>query len=337
MAKLRLGVLGTAGIYEKRIAIPLRYSEFVEPYAVASRDEQKAKNYAEKWGFPVSYGSYEALLADKKIDFVYIPLPNHLHAEFVKKAADAGKPVICEKPIALTAADAASAAGYCQKKGVPMMEAFMYRFHPQWIRAHEIVRSGEIGDITSVSSFYAYTNLDGNNIRNRVDAGGGCIYDIGCYTVSSARFLFGMEPQRVCCTLMRDAVFKTDVLASAILDFGGGKTAVFTLGTQLSPCQSVTAVGTGGCLSIEVPFNMYEDCPGCITVKTGIGTRHIKTAAANQYLLEFDAFAKAIGNNLPAAAPAMSDSVANMAVLDALRVSAESGCWADVKPCPPLQ
>jgi predicted dehydrogenase len=335
MAKLRLGVLGAAGIYEKRVAIPLRYSEFVEPYAVASRDERKAKRYAERWGFPVFYGSYEALLADKNVDFVYIPLPNHLHTEFIKKAADAGKPVICEKPIALTAADAASAVEYCRKKGVPMMEAFMYRFHPQWIRAGEIVRGGEIGDITSVSSFYAYTNLDGNNIRNRVDAGGGCIYDIGCYTVSSARFLFGTEPQRVCCTLKRDAVFKTDALVSAVVDFGAGKTAVFTLSTQLSPYQNVTAVGTGGSLSIEVPFNMYEDYPGHITVKTGIGTRHIKTAAANQYLLEFDAFAKAIENKTPVPVPG-GDSVANMAVLDALRASAESGGWEDVKPCPPL-
>jgi predicted dehydrogenase len=331
MEKLRLGVIGAAHIYASRIAAQLlKADSLVEPYGVASRDGDKAKQYARRWGFKTSYDSYEALLADKNIDFVYIPLPNHLHIEYIKKAADAGKPVICEKPIALNADTAAEAAEYCKKKGVPVMEAFMYRFHPQWVHAKELISSGEIGDVASITSFFSYNNRDEKNIRNIADIGGGGIYDIGCYTVSSARFLFGREPQRVICTLKRDEVFKTDVLASAILDYGEGRTSLFTVGTQINPYQQVTAVGSGGSLSIEVPFNMYNDYPGHITVRTGVGIRRIDTEIADMYLLEFNAFARAIRNKEEVPTP-ISDAVANMADLDALFASAKSGNWETVK------
>jgi predicted dehydrogenase len=330
MEKLRLGVLGCSHIYALRVGPPLKASLLVEPYAVASRDEEKARRYAQSNGFSKAYGSYEALLADSDVDFVYIPLPNHLHLEYIQKAADAGKPVICEKPLCLSARDAADAAAYCQKKNVLLMEAFMCRFHPQWVRAKELVSIGELGELLTVHSHFSYTNKDGSNIRNRADLGGGAIYDIGCYAVSSARYLFGREPQRVISTLVRDSVFKTDILVSGILDFGEGRSATFSVSTQMCPYQRVTAIGSGGSLSIEVPFNMYADVPGKVTVSVSVGQRLIETEIADQYLLEFDAVADSIIHKTDAPTP-VSDAIANMAVLDALFKSAETGAWEKVQ------
>lgn len=330
MEKLRLGVLGCSNHYALRIGTPLKASALVVPYGVASRDPEKAKRYAETWGFEVSYGSYEALLADPKVDFVYIPLPNHLHVEYIKKAADAGKPILCEKPMGLCAREAAEAAEYCLRKGVPLMEAFMYRFHPQWKRAAEIVKCGELGKVMSTNGFFSYNNTNPQDIRNIAAAGGGGLLDIGCYTVSSARLLMGGEPERVICSLIRDPVYRTDILASGLLDFGGGRVSAFTIGTQLYPYQRVTALGTEGTLSVEVPFNMYGDYPGHVRVVTGIGERLIETEITDQYLAEFDAFAETVIKKTGVPTP-VSDAIANMAVLDALAASADSGAWEPVK------
>jgi predicted dehydrogenase len=329
MEKLRMGVLGCSGHYALRVAAPLRSSLLIEPYAVASRDAAKAQAYAKRLGFAVSYGSYEALIADPRVDFIYIPLPNHLHLEYIRKAADAGKPVLCEKPLCLNAREAAEAAEYCAKKGVPLMEAFMYRFHPQWVRAAEIVRSGEIGKVMSTGGAFSYANKDASNIRNIAAAGGGALMDIGCYSVSSARLIMGAEPRRVVCTLVRDPQFRTDIFTSAILDYGEGRTSTFTVSTQMFPCQRFTAIGTGGSLSVELPYNMYGDVPGHLTVSVGLGTRLIETEIADQYLLEFDAFAESLIDKTEVPTP-ISDAVANMAVIDALFASAESGKWENV-------
>jgi predicted dehydrogenase len=329
MEKLRMGVLGCSKHYALRVAAPLGESLLVAPYAIASRDAGRAKAFAEAWDFTKSYGSYEDLLADPQVDFIYNPLPNHLHVEYIKKAADAGKPVLCEKPLGLNAREAAEAAEYCRKKGVPLMEAFMYRFHPQWRHAKSIVRSGELGTIVSTNGVFSYDNKDPSNIRNIAAAGGGAILDIGCYTVSSARFLMGGEPERVTAAVAWDPVFKTDTLVSALLDFGGGRVSTFTVGTQFFPYQRVTAFGTGGSLSIKVPFNMYGDVPGEVTVTTPLGKRLVETEIAGQYLLEFDAFAEAIIGKTEVPTP-VSDAVANMAVLDAVFASAKSGTWEPV-------
>jgi predicted dehydrogenase len=209
------------------------------------------------------------------------------------------------------------------------MEAFMYRFHPQWRRAKDIVRSGELGTIVSVNGVFSYDNKDPANIRNIAAAGGGAILDIGCYTASSARFLMAGEPERVTAAIAWDPVFKTDIQVSALLDFGGGRTATFTAGTQFFPYQRITAFGTGGSLSIQVPFNMFNDVPGKVTVATPLGERIIETGIASQYLLEFDAFAEALIGKTPVPTP-ISDAVANMSVLDALFASAKSGTWESV-------
>jgi len=330
MEKLLMGVLGCSGHYSLRVSAPLGASLLVEPYGIASRDPEKAKAYAGKWGFRKAYGSYEELLADPKIDFVYCPLPNHLHLEYIKKSADAGKPVLCEKPLGLNAKEALEAAAYCKKKGVLLMEAFMYRFHPQWVRAAEIAKSGELGTVMSTAAFFSYDNKDGANIRNIAGCGGGGILDIGCYTVSSARLLMQAEPRRVTAVSKKDPVFHTDIFTSALLDFGEGRVSAFTISTQLFPWQGVRAVGTGGTLAIEVPFNMFGDIPGKIHVGTGIGCRTVETEIADQYLLEFDAFAMAVMEKQAEAPTPVSDAVANMAVLDALAASAESGNWEQV-------
>ena len=329
MDKLRMGVLGCSGHYAQRVATPLQSSLLIEPYAVASREAAKAKKFAKTWNFPVSYGSYEELLADPNVDFVYIPLPNHLHLEYIKKAADAGKPILCEKPLCLNAKEAASAAEYCKKKKIPLMEAFMYRFHPQWVRAAEVIKTGELGKILATSGVFAYNNKDGANIRNIAACGGGAILDIGCYTVSSSRFLMGGEPKKVAASLIRDPVFKTDVLCSAILDYGEGRTSTFTISTQMFPYQRVTAYGTGGSLSVEVPFNMFADVPGKLTISTGIAKREVETEIVDQYLLEFDSFAQALIEKTEVPTP-VSDAVANMAVLDAVFAAAASGKWETV-------
>jgi predicted dehydrogenase len=330
MDKLRMGVLGTSTHYSLRVAVPLKSSLLIEPYGIASRSAERAGEYAQTWGFARSYGSYEALIEDPKIDFVYCPLPNRLHLEYIKKAADAGKPILCEKPLCLNAKDAVEAAEYCDKKGVPLMEAFMYRFHPQWVRAKEIVKSGELGKVIGTGGAFSFNNRDPKNIRNIAEAGGGAVLDIGCYTVSSSRFLMGAEPEQAVSTIWRDPAFKTDILDSAILDYGGGRSAVFTVGTQHFPYQRITAFGTGGSLSIEVPYNMYGDVPGRITVAVENGLRVIETEIADQYLLEFDGFAEAVIDKAPVPTP-VSDAVANLAVLDALFASGLSGKWEKVK------
>jgi predicted dehydrogenase len=326
MERLRMGVLGCSGHYFKRVAVPLRESLLVEPYAIASRDLEKAKKSAADWDFTKAYGSYEDLLADPDVDFVYNPLPNHMHLEFIKKAADAGKSTLCEKPLGLNAREAAEAAEYCSKKGVLLMEAFMYRFHPQWRHARDLAVCGDIGTIQAVQGWFSYNNKDPQNIRNIAAFGGGALLDIGCYTVSSARFLMGAEPERVVALVEHDPVFKTDVMTSAILDFGGGRRAVFTVGTQSFSMQRVDAYGSGGSLSIEVPFNMFGDVPGRLTVTNSVGKRLVETEIADQYLLQFDAFAQALAGGGPVPTP-VSDAVANLAVLDALASSAASGKW----------
>ena len=334
MEKMRLGVLGCSAHYALRIATPLKSSLLVEPYAIASRDGARAEKFANTWGFSTCYSSYGELLADKKVDFVYIPLPNHLHLEYIKKSADAGKPVLCEKPLCLNAKEAAEAAEHCKKKNVPLMEAFMYRLHPQWVRAAEIVKAGELGKVLSTSGVFSYDNKDGKNIRNKADCGGGAILDIGCYMVSSSRLLMGGEPERVAATLVRDPVFGTDILSSAILDYGNGRVSTFTVSTQMFPCQNVTVYGSGGSLSMEVPFNMFSDIPGKLTVTTGVAKRVVESKIADQYLLEFESFARSLLEKDPAGAVILptpiNDALANMAVLDAVLAAATSGKWEKV-------
>jgi predicted dehydrogenase len=325
MKAVRWGVLGAANIFMKKVLPPLLKTDAVDLMAIASRSEEKARSAAETFGIARSYGAYEDLLADPDIEAVYIPLPNHLHAEWIRKAADAGKHVICEKPLALNAEQTASCVQYAAKRGVRLMEAFMYRFHPQWRRAQELVRAGEIGQVLAVHTSFAYDNRDPENIRNKLAMGGGALMDIGCYAVSTARFVFGREPERVIGFFTRDVSFKTDILSSAILDFAGPR-SVFTVATQSFPNQGVDIFGSAGKIHIEVPFNISPDAPPQLVVTTEIGERRPILPAADQYGLEFEAFSKALRRNLPVPTPA-DDAVSNQKVLDALFRCESSGTW----------
>ena len=325
MEPVRWGVLGVATHFVLRVLLPLLKSEQVEVTAIASRSADRAREAAGRWGIPRWYGSYEELLADREIEAVFIPLPNHLHAEWIRKCADAGKHVLCEKPLALNAKEAAAAVTYAEKAGVLLMEAFMYRFHPQWRRARELVRVGEIGTVRAVHTYLCYDLQDPGNIRNKLEMGGGALMDIGCYAVSTPRFLFGREPERVFGVVERDPGFKTDIFSSAILDFGSGR-ALFSVGTQAFSYQRVDVHGTGGHLSVHVPFNMYPDVPPRLTVITSVGEREVDLPAADQYGLEFEAFSRALRQGQAVPTPPQ-DAVDNQKVLDALFRSAESGRW----------
>ena len=316
MKPVRWGVLGIGKHFVQRVFPPLQGSALVEVAAVASRDLGRARETAGRFAIPTAYGSYEDLVADRSLEAVFIALPNHLHAEWIRRAADAGKQVLCEKPLAMDAGQAQACLEHCRKKGVRLMEAFMYRFHPQWRRALELVRIGEIGALRAVHTGFGYSNQDPTNIRNVLDYGGGALMDIGCYAVSAARLLFQAEPARVGSLVSRDPVFKTDVLSSAILDFGQGR-ATFSVGTQVFSNQGVEAVGTGGMI------------PARLTVTTAVGEREPAMAAADQYGLEFEAFSRALREDRPVPTPP-EDAVANMKVLDALLASERSGGWEKV-------
>ena len=322
------GVLSVSKHYSLRVHNQLSGSEIVKIRGIASRDEGKAERAAAELGFEKYYGSYEALLADPEIEAVYLPLPNHIHAQWIKKAADAGKHVLCEKPFAMDAAEAAEAADYAKKRGIRVMEAFMYRFHPQWIHARDIVRSGEIGTVRFIQTQFTYNNRDPRNIRNILEAGGGGVMDIGCYAISCARFILGKEPSRVSSLVARDSEFGTDILSSAILDFGDAQ-SMFTVGTQTHPCQRVDIVGAGGIVSVLLPYNMYDDVAADLIVQTGIGTRTVKLGPSAQYRLMFEAFSRNLREGKPVPTP-IDDAIANMKVIDAVFRSEKSGIWEKV-------
>jgi predicted dehydrogenase len=322
------GILSVSTHYRLRVHTNLVKSPFVEIRAIASRSADKARAEAAALGVPHAYGSYEELLADRSVEAVYIPLPNHMHAQWVRKAADAGKHVLCEKPFAMNAREAEEAIRYAEGKGVRVMEAFMYRFHPQWVRAREIVQSGEIGAVHAVHCFFSYMLKDPGNIRNILEAGGGAIPDIGCYAVSSARFLIGREPSRVMSMVQRDPVMKTDILSSGILDFGSAR-SLFTVATQSSSHQRVDVLGSGGVLSVHLPFNAYPDVPLQVSVTTGLGTRTVYAPVADQYVEMFNAFSRSVRDGTPVPTPP-KDAVDNMKVLDALFASEKSGGWERV-------
>ena len=326
MTKIRWGVLSTANIGVGKVLPAMQRGEYCELAAIASRDLARAQAAARQLGIPKAYGSYEELLADPQIDAIYNPLPNHLHVPWSIKAIVAGKHVLCEKPIALSAAEArelvAAARRHPQLK---VMEAFMYRHHPQWQRARQIVGAGGIGELRTIHSFFSYYNDDPANIRNQADIGGGGLMDIGCYNISLSRFIFGAEPQRVCGIVEYDPQLKTDRLASGMLDFSRG-TATFTCSTQLAPYQRVNIFGDAGRIEIEIPFNAPPDKPCRMWHQHGGGTEEIVFDICDQYTIQGDLLARAILDDTPVPTP-LEDAVANMEVIEALVRSSRSGGW----------
>jgi len=318
MRKVRWGVLSTAQIGTETVIPAMQAGQYCEVTAIASRKQEKALAAAQRLGIPKAYGSYEELLSDPDIEAVYIPLPNHLHVPWSIKALEAGKHVLCEKPIGLSAAEAERLLEVSkQHPELKVMEAFMYRHHPQWQRARQLVGTGGIGELKTIQSFFSYHNVDPGNIRNMADIGGGGLMDIGCYCISLSRFIFDGEPERVCGIIENDPQFKVDRLASGILDFGHG-TSVFTCGTQLAPYQRVNIVGTEGQIEIEIPFNAPSDEPCRMWHQRGSKIEEIVLDVCNQYTIQGDLFSQAILNDTDVPTP-LEDAVANMRVIDALR------------------
>jgi predicted dehydrogenase len=329
MRKVRWGIISTANIGVAKVVPAMLRGPHIEIVAIASRDLAKAQAAAAKLGIPKAYGSYEELLADPTIEAVYNPLPNHLHVPVSIQALAAGKHVLCEKPIALDAAEAQTLvdAGkrYPDQK---LMEAFMYRHHPQWQRAKAMVAAGTIGQLRTIQSVFSYYLTDPNNVRNQADIGGGGLMDIGCYNISLSRFIFGSEPQRVCGMIEYDPTLKTDRLASGMLQFADG-TATFTCSTQLTNYQRVNIYGTTGRIEIEIPFNAPPDKPCRLWVTVNGKTDEIVFGTVDQYTIQGELFSLAVINDTPVPTP-IEDAVANMRVIDALVASQRGGGWVQI-------
>ncbi len=328
--KIRWGVLSTANIGVKKVLPAMQQGRYTSIDAIASRDLGKARAAAASLGIPKSYGSYEELLADPEIDAIYNPLPNQLHVPWTIKAAEAGKHVLCEKPISLTVAEAKTLLDVRARTGVKIGEAFMIRSFPQWLRLRELLDQGVIGTLRSISGFFSYFNADPRNIRNQVESGGGALYDIGCYLIHASRYAFGRQPSRVIGLIDRDPAMHTDRLTSAILDFPGGQ-SIFTCSTQLVPYQRIQFFGTKGRIEIEIPFNAPKDRPTRIFVDIGgelfgSGITAESFPIGDQYTSQGDAFSKAILDNTEVPVT-LEDAIGNMAVIEAIFNSAKSGQW----------
>ncbi len=329
--KVRWGILSVASIALRRVIPAMQKGDSTEIAAIASRDLGKAKEAARKFGISCAYGSYEDLLADPEIEAIYNPLPNNLHVAWSILAAQAGKHVLCEKPLSMNAAEARRLMAARDREGVKIGEAFMVRTHPRWLRALELVRSGRIGELRLISGLISHYNRDPKNVRNSCEYGGGALLDLGCYAITLSRFLFGQEPVRVMGSLERDPEMGTDRLTSAILEFPAGK-CVFTCSTQLAYQQRMFLLGTKGRIEIERPINPPTDEPSRILIDddpgdpTGSGVTTETIPTCDQFTIQGDLFSRALREGGQVPVP-LEDSVLNMAVIDAIFRSAESGKW----------
>jgi predicted dehydrogenase len=333
MQPVNWGIISTALIGTAKVIPAMKKSKHCRIQAIASRDLALAKKWAKELGIPRAYGSYEELLADREIEAVYNPLPNHLHVPWSIKAAEAGKHVLCEKPVALDAKEAQQLVAARDRTGKLITEGFMVRSHPQWLRARELVRQGKIGELRAVQGLFTYFLTDPENVRNKADIGGGGLYDIGCYPIVTSRFLFGAEPTRVVGLIEYDPVMKIDRLASAILDYPKGQ-ASFTCGTQLVPYQRMQILGTKGRIEVQIPFNAPPDKPCRIFVDDGsaLGDASAKEETfpvCDQYAIQGDLFSEAIRTGKPVEFP-LENAVQNMRIIDAIFRSAKAGRWEPV-------
>lgn len=323
---VRWGVLGVAKIATEKVIPGMKQARGVEVVAIASRTAEKAQQAATRLALPKWYGSYAELLADDQIDAIYIPLPNHLHVAWSIKCLEAGKHVLCEKPIGLSAAEAEHlAAAGRQHSRLKLMEAFMYRHHPQWITARRLVEEGKIGELRTIQTLFSYFNRNRDDVRNQAAIGGGGLMDIGCYPISLSRFLFAAEPRRVFAQVEYDPDFGTDRLASGVLEFAAGS-GTFTCGTQIAPYQRVNIFGTEGRVEIEIPFNAPPDRPCRLWHQHAAAVEEIVLDTCDQYAIQAELFSRAVLDHTPVPTP-IDDAVANMRVIEAMVRSGKSGRW----------
>ena len=330
VAPVRWGILGAANIALNRVIPALQHSPHMKVVAIASRSLAKAQEAARTHGIPRAYGSYEELLADPDVEAIYNPLPNHLHVPWSIRAADAGKHVLCEKPIALNAGEARELLLARDRTGVQMAEAFMVRAHPQWAAVRELIAEGRIGELRLVVGHFSYFRRDPTDIRSRADWGGGALMDVGCYPITLSRWLFGEEPTDVVAAIEVDPELGVDRLASGILRFPSGQ-ASFTCGGQITHHQRMIVYGTDGRIEIEIPFNAPPDRECRIFVDdgskfAGMSAETIVFPAVDQYRLQGERFCEAV-RGVGAVPTTLEDAIGNMAVLDALFRSATSGRW----------
>ncbi len=328
-APLQWGILGSARIATSQVIPALQLGERHRVIAIASRDRERAAATARLLGIPRSYGSYDELLADPDVEAIYNPLPNHLHVPWSIRAIEAGKHVLCEKPIAMNAAEARSLVEAQRRTGKLVSEAFMVRSHPQWLKVRELVIAGRIGDLSLITGHFSYNRRDPADVRNRVEFGGGVLLDIGCYPITMSRWLFSAEPVRVMALIDRDPDMGVDRLTSGLVEFPGGRQLAFTCAGQLVLHQTMQLYGSKGRIQLEIPFNQPHDRPARVIVDdgrdlTGGGVSVIELPATNQFQLEADRFADAV-RGIGEVPVRLEDSIANMAVIDALFRSAESG------------
>jgi len=328
--KVKWGVLGVAGIAVRKVIPGMQKGAWSEIAAIASRDARKAEDAAKSLGIPKAYGSYEELLADPEIEAIYNPLPNHLHVPWSIQAAEAGKHVLCEKPLSLSVDEAKTLLSVRDRTGVKIGEAFMVKTHPQWLRVHDLIQKGVVGNLRSIVGAFSYFNRDPQNVRNIPEWGGGGLMDIGCYPITTSRFIFGEEPVRVAGLIERDPDFQTDRLTSAVMEFPSGH-SVFTCSTQLVAYQRMQFLGTKGRIEIKIPFNAPNDRPCELLIDDGrdvfgggITTETIPTC--DQYTIQGDAFSMAIRDGADVPVP-LEDAIANMAVIEAVFRSAERERW----------
>ena len=329
MKPVSLGILGTATIAVEKVIPAFQKTTSAIITAIASRDLKRAEEAAHKFNIPRAYGNYADLLSDPGIEAVYIPLPNHLHVPWAIRALAAGKHVLCEKPIALNHEEAGTLLKQSQDYAhLKIMEAFMYRFHPQWQQVKNLTVSGAIGEIKTIDSFFSFYDDDPGSISNQKELGGGSLMDIGCYCISLARFIFGREPLRVQGLIEYDPHMGIDRLSSGVMDFGDG-ISTFTCGMQLSEFQMVEILGTNGQIRLDTPFITPVDTQTTITLTDQSGSQKIKFGPCDQYMFQAEAFIKAIRTGTSVPIP-LVDAVANMAVLDAVLRSGSHGDWEKI-------
>lgn len=323
--RVRWGILSTANIALKKVVPAMQRSSWCEIVAIASRDLARAQEAAAALNIPAAYGTYEELLADETVEAVYNPLPNHLHVPWTIKAAEAGKHVLCEKPIALNTAEARTLLDARDRTGVRIQEAFMVKTHPQWLETRKLIQAGRIGTLRSITGFFSYFNPDPANIRNQLDLGGGALMDIGCYPITISRFMYETEPRRVLGLIDRDPVSMTDTLTTSVLDFPNGH-STFTCSTRLAPYQRMIFFGTEGRIEVLIPFNAPNDTPTQIVLNDEI----IDLPVCDQYEIQGSLLSQAIRENREQPIP-LEDAINNMVVIDAVFRSAETGNWEEIR------
>ncbi|MBO1513293.1 Gfo/Idh/MocA family protein [Metabacillus bambusae] len=324
MEKIRWGIIGCAGIAKRAVIPGIQQSETGEVSAIASRGLEKAKQTAEELNIPTAYGSYEELLADPNIDGVYIPLPNHLHKEWAIRAAEAGKHVLCEKPLAINASEAGEMVEACEKAGVVFAEAFMYRYHPRYTMIQDIIKSGEIGELRGIHGNFTFNNSkDMGNVRYKQEWGGGSLYDVGVYPISVARMLLDQEPQAATVhALFSEEHDNVDMMASGILEFDKGVALTFDCGMWAAFRNNLEILGTEGRIEVPSAFVVNQDETDNFYVFTNGGRREVEVPRLNQYALQADALGRSIRTGEPLPFPA-TDAIHNMKVLDACLTSAK--------------